>query len=168
MKYFMNEKYINSCMSDKQGKPAAPACDWNSPVGLKADNNKDRIHRHTGNFKWKGVKVEKYKHPDCGWASVSRNVIIGSRGESARFHLRYFEIAPGGYSSLEKHRHEHVVVCIRGKGTVLIGPKSHSIGYLDTVYIAPGTIHQLRNPYSEPFGFFCIVNAKRDRPKTIR
>jgi ribulose-bisphosphate carboxylase large chain len=40
--------------------------------------------------------------------------------------------------------------------------------YLDTLYIAPEVPHQLTNPYKEPFGFFCIVNAKRDRPKLLK
>lgn len=149
-------------------QPEPPTCDWRAPANANKAENRDGIRRHTGNFKWKGVKVEKYKRQDGGWAAISRNVLIGSRGESAKFHLRYFEIAPGGYSSLERHRHEHVVVCIRGKGKVVIGKKSHSIGYLDTAYIAPDTVHQLRNPYEEPFGFFCIVNAVRDKPKTVK
>jgi ribulose-bisphosphate carboxylase large chain len=42
--------------------------------------------------------------------------LSGKRGESQRFHVRYFEIAPGGYSTLEKHEHEHVVIPIRGRG----------------------------------------------------
>jgi hypothetical protein len=40
--------------------------------------------------------------------------------------------------------------------------------FLDTLYIAPEAPHQLSNPFREPFGFFCIVNAKRDKPKMIK
>ncbi len=150
----------------------APSCDWRAPSKEMPGENKDRIFKYKGNFRWSGVKTEKYKQKDGGqgnknWSAIARNVLIGNHGETSKFHLRYFEIAPSGYSSLERHRHEHVVVCIRGKGKVLIGEKSHTIGYLDTVYIAPNTVHQLTNPYNEPFGFFCIVNAKRDKPKTV-
>ena len=130
--------------------------------------NKDRIYRHRGNCRWTGVATDKYKQVDGGWYSISRRVLVGKRGESAKFHLRYFEIAPGGHSSLERHKHEHVVICIRGKGRVKLGGKSHVIANLDTVYISPDTAHQLLNPYKEPFGFFCIVDAKRDRPKPVR
>jgi ribulose-bisphosphate carboxylase large chain len=145
----------------------APSCDWNAPAKTKKTENKDRIFRHKGGFRWSGVKTEKYKQKDGNWSAIVRNVLIGNRGETAKFHLRYFEIESGGYSSLERHRHEHVVVCIRGKGKVIIGKRSHSIAYLDTVYIAPDTVHQLQNPYDEPFGFFCIVNAKRDKPRSF-
>lgn len=143
------------------------SCDWASPTKEKQSVNKSTIYRHKGNFRWVGIKTEKYKQKNGGWASIIRNVLIGNNSETARFHLRYFEIQPNGYSSLEKHRHEHVVICIRGKGNITIGQKTHTVKYLDTVYIAPNTVHQLRNPYNEPFGFFCIVNAKRDKPKPI-
>jgi quercetin dioxygenase-like cupin family protein len=144
-------------------------CDWRHPEQGKAGGVKtDTIYRHKGGCRWVGVSIERYKQQDGGWSSITRNVLIGKSGESSAFHLRYFEIAPKGFSSREKHRHEHVVVCIRGKGRVLIGDRSHTIKHLDTVYLAPNTVHQLSNPYEEPFGFFCIVNAKRDKPKLVK
>lgn len=156
-------------MAKKTDKKApALSCDWKSSSSEKAGVNKNRVLRHKGNFSWSGTRTEKYKHYTSeGWSAIARKVLIGSHSESSKFHLRYFEIAPNGYSSLEKHRHEHVVICIRGKGKVLIGKKSHVLGHLDTVYIAPDTVHQLSNPYDEPFGFFCIVNSKRDKPKPV-
>jgi quercetin dioxygenase-like cupin family protein len=143
-------------------------CDWRDRDHLKkACADADRIYRHKGDCRWSGVRTERYKQLDGGWSAISRNVLIGKSGESAKFHLRYFEIAPEGFSSLEMHRHEHVVICIRGKGRVRIGDRAHTIKHLDTVYLAPNTIHQLNNPYNEPFGFFCIVDARRDKPKLV-
>jgi|WetSurMetagenome_2_1015567.scaffolds.fasta_scaffold01459_6 quercetin dioxygenase-like cupin family protein len=129
--------------------------------------NTDRIHRHKGNCRWTDIPMDKYKLVSGGWHSISRQVLVGKRGESAKFHLRYFEIAPGGCSSLERHRHEHAVICARGKGRVRIGERTYLLKNLDVVYMAPNTAHQLLNPYDEPFGFFCIVNAKRDRPRPV-
>ena len=77
--------------------------------------NKSRLYRHKGGLEWQGIKTEKYKPKGGDWADIVRRVIVGKKGETARFHLRYFEISPGGYSSLEKHKHEHVVIC-EGKG----------------------------------------------------
>lgn len=131
------------------------------------DGNVDRLYKHRGDHTWKGVKTERYKPTGGGWTDIVRRVIIGGRGESAGFHLRYFEISPGGYSSFEKHKHEHVVICIKGKGKALAGKKKHTLQFLDTLYIAPNTPHRLSNPFSEPFGFLCIVNAKRDKPKLL-
>jgi ribulose-bisphosphate carboxylase large chain len=144
-------------------------CDWSPPEqGTVSRVNTDKIYRHKGGCRWGGVSIERYKQQDGGWSAITRNVLIGKSGESATFHLRYFEIAPKGFSSREKHRHEHVVICIRGSGRVLIGDRSYTIKHLDTVYLAPNSVHQLSNPYDEPFGFFCIVKAKRDKPKLVK
>ncbi|TAL25680.1 MAG: cupin domain-containing protein [Nitrospirae bacterium] len=129
--------------------------------------NKSRLYKHKGNLKWQGIKVEKYKQSGKDWSDILRQTLIGDKGETCKFHLRYFEIAPGGCSSFEKHKHEHVVICVRGKGRVTVGTKSHQMNFMDTIYIAPDTPHQLKNPFKKPFGFFCIVNAKRDKPKLL-
>jgi quercetin dioxygenase-like cupin family protein len=154
-------------MPKKKENKDSLACDWKS-VGpdKNARDCTDKIYRHKGDCRWTGVKTERYKKQDGGWSSIARNVLIGNSNENTKFHLRYFEIAPKGYSSRERHQHEHVVICVRGKGRVLIGDRVHTIKNLDTIYLAPETVHQLSNPYDEPFGFFCIVNARRDKPKS--
>ena len=144
-----------------------PYCDLDNLKKTKI-KNKSSFYRHKGNFTWQGIKTEKYKDEGSHWADIVRRVLIGRHNESTKFHLRYFEISPGGYSSFEKHKHEHVVVGIRGKGKVLSGKRHYELNFLDTLYMAPNTPHQLSNPFNEPFGFLCIVNAKRDKPKILK
>ncbi|MCG2720519.1 MAG: cupin domain-containing protein [Thermodesulfovibrionales bacterium] len=154
----------------KKNTVKAFSCDWQKkPVdkGGTKKINKTTLYRFKGDFAWHGVKIEKYKPMGKDWSSLIRQTLIGSHGETAKFHVRYFEIAPGGYSSFETHRHEHVVIGIRGEGVCTVKKKKYSIGFLDTLYIEPSAPHQLTNPFKKPFGFFCIVNAKRDRPKRI-
>lgn len=134
---------------------------------IKREKNKNRFYKYKGNFIWQGIKTERYKPTGKDWADIVRQTLIGNHGESTKFHLRYFEIAPNGFSSFEIHKHEHVVIGIRGEGMCIIGKKKYKIGFLDTLYIQPNAPHQLRNPFRKPFGFLCIVNAKRDRPKLI-
>jgi quercetin dioxygenase-like cupin family protein len=129
--------------------------------------NKTALYRHKGNLRWKGVRDEPYKTEGEEWSNIVRRVLIGSHGESTKFHVRYFEIASGGCSSIERHRHEHVVICVRGEGIVQTGGKRSKMKFMDTLYISPDTVHRLSNPFEAPFGFLCIVNAKRDRPKII-
>jgi quercetin dioxygenase-like cupin family protein len=133
------------------------------------EGNHSKVIRHEGGFSWRGVPIEPYKTTTETWKGVTRRELSGKRGESQRFHLRYFEIAPGGFSSLEKHDHEHVVFPIRGRGIVRFGRFIQEVGFGDVVYIAPGDPHQLRTPddADEPFGFLCIVNAERDRPVPV-
>lgn len=144
-------------------------CEFPSEKKQKTLKNRNRLYRFSPDgFRWNGIKSEAYKNEGDDWQRIIRHNIIGVHGETTRFHLRYFEIAPGGNSSFETHKHEHVVVCIRGKGKVRLNRRTVELNYLDVLYIAPETPHQLLNPFEEPFGFFCIVNARRDRPKPVK
>lgn len=134
-----------------------------------SDGNRlnSKIIRHLGDYRWRGIKKKKYKILYGDWLNISRHVVVGNDSDTPSIHLRYFEIEKNGKSSLEYHRHEHIVVCIRGKGIVQIDKRTYPLKYLDVIYISPKTIHQLRNPFDEPFGFLCIVKAKRDKPKIV-
>jgi len=130
----------------------------------KADIKKSKILRFK-NGVWQRIKSIPYKDKKGNWISIERFPLIKS--DSLKFEVRYFEISPGGCSSLEYHQHAHVVVCLKGKGKVRLGDKHYVLKYLDIVYIAPNEIHQLANPYNEPFGFLCIVDSERDKPVEI-
>ena len=82
--------------------------------------------------------------------------------------MRYFECEPGGWTTLEHHRHEHAVIGLRGVGEIQLGYHVYPIGVGDVGYTAPGDTHQLRNTsVTEPFGFVCVVAADRDRPVEV-
>ena len=124
-----------------------------------------RLHRHLGSFEWSGVQPTSYKATE-DWRDVTRRVFVGESGESADFHVRYFEVAPGGFTTLERHHHEHCVVVLRGQGQVLLDCERLELGFGDVLYVAPEDSHQFRNDGgSGPLGLLCIVNAKRDRPR---
>ncbi|MEW6297006.1 MAG: cupin domain-containing protein [Thermodesulfobacteriota bacterium] len=129
-----------------------------------------RILHFQDDYRWEGVEREAYKsghEAGRAWKDIVRQVLIGKRAEETSFHLRYFEIAPGGYSSLEKHGHAHVVIAVRGHGKVILGEAAHALRQFDTVYVSPWTPHQFQATGTEPFGFFCIVDAQRDRPVSL-
>ncbi|MBA4372427.1 MAG: cupin domain-containing protein [Thermodesulfovibrio sp.] len=161
-----NAKEYNQELHAMKKKKPTSFCEIPSEENPAAAGvNKDAFYRHKGNFSWTGVTDQPYKTAGTEWSDVIRRVLIGAHGETTRFHVRYFEIAPGGRSSLEQHRHEHVVICVRGEGLMLSGKRRRKLKFMDTAYIAPGSVHRLSNPLEEPFGFLCIVNSRRDRPK---
>jgi quercetin dioxygenase-like cupin family protein len=122
----------------------------------------------TAPFRWLGVAPTAYKADAEHHRGVMRTALIGEAGEKMAFHVRYFEIAPGGFSTLEQHEHIHAVVILRGKGEVVLGDVVHELGFGDTVYVAPQEAHQFRNASGEePFGFLCMVDAERDRPVVL-
>lgn len=127
-----------------------------------------QVFRHDGGFGWSGIFPATYKSGEDSWRGVSRRVFVGETGESTDFHVRYFEVEPGGFTTLERHLHEHCVVVIRGHGQAVLGGVPQDLAFGDVVYVAPDDPHQFRNDGgTSPFGFFCIVDAERDPPRPV-
>lgn len=120
-------------------------------------------------FRWEGVSVADYKPDPALFKDVTRQTILGDgpgEGEVSVL-MRYFEVQPGGYSTLERHDHRHIVIVLRGRGTVRLGDRSYEIAPFDAVHVAPQTVHQFRAAGDEPLGFLCIVDRERDRPVPV-
>jgi len=117
-------------------------------------------------FRWDGIALGLYNPDPALFSGVTRQTILGEGpGEAAAGILaRYFEVAAGGYSTLEHHEHRHYVVVLRGGGEVTLGDRVHAIAPYDAVYVAPHTPHQFRATGPEPLGFLCIVDRERDKP----
>lgn len=122
------------------------------------------ILRTEENFRWQGVECLAYKEADAApFKKVSRQILFSDphlQGE-----LRYFEVGPGGYSTLERHAHMHAVMVLRGEGQCLAGDRIHFLKPYDLVTIAPWSWHQFRAGPLQALGFLCLVNASRDRPQ---
>jgi len=117
-------------------------------------------------FRWDGRSAVAYKqNGSLPFKDVTRTELVGQHGEQTAFDVRYFEIAPGGYSSLEKHRHTHVVIGVRGVGVLSSRGEERLIRPFDIGYVPPLAVHQLHNRGDEPFGFLCIVDHDRDQPQ---
>jgi ribulose-bisphosphate carboxylase large chain len=118
--------------------------------------------------RWNGRRSEEYKPADASdFRGISRTELIGRSGANTAFDLRYFEIQSGGYSSFEKHVHEHVIIGVRGAGVLVKDGARFDIRPNDIAYVGPLEPHQLSNEGLEPFGFYCIVDHKRDRPRSV-
>lgn len=114
-------------------------------------------------FGWKGIEPRDYKHGEGDFTDIVRHTLAKGEG----LELRYFELAPGGYSSLEKHAHEHFVVVLRGEGRALVGSEIVTLAPFDALYVPPMTPHRFINEGGGPFGFLCPVDAARDRPQPL-
>lgn len=127
-------------------------------------NNRSKIIKSNG-YQWKGVEKKIYKTYTQNFKDIHRFTLLGDEVPELNFQTRYFEIKPGGYSSLEFHRHPHSVIIIRGGGTVILGNTLESISEYDVVFISPETIHQFHADQNKPLGFICVVDRYRDRPQ---
>jgi quercetin dioxygenase-like cupin family protein len=119
---------------------------------------------HTGDFRWDGRPVLNYKEEGTHFKAICRQVLFPADPKLAA-ELRYFEIQPGGHSTLEKHDHIHSVMIIRGRGQVLVGQEIYTTETYDLIHIPSFTWHQFRAVFDDYFGFLCLVNPDRDRPQ---
>jgi len=126
-------------------------------------NNKSKVIK-ADDYSWDGVERKQYKTDTNNFKEIHRFTLLGEDISELNSETRYFEIQPGGYSSLELHRHPHSVVIIRGSGTLVLENELHDLKLHDVVFIAPETIHQFHADKGEPLGFICIVDRYRDRP----
>jgi quercetin dioxygenase-like cupin family protein len=123
-------------------------------------------------FNWEGIEERAYRFAPgdergMGWKGVVRRTLADPASIPASFELRYFELEPGGYGSLEKHRHIHLVIALRGAGRALVGSEVVDLKPFDALYVPSLAPHRWLNEGDEPFGFLCPVDAERDRPQPL-
>lgn len=123
------------------------------------------LHRaFEAGHRWQCVELKVYKEDGRDlFRDVTRQVLF-SRSDLAG-ELRYFEVAPGGFTTLERHEHVHAVMILRGHGRALVGDLVIDYGPLDLITVPPITWHQFRCSGPEPMGFLCMVDAIRDKPQ---
>ena len=123
------------------------------------------IHRRAhGDYRWDAVAELPYKEDDRAlFRAITRQVLFSDSELAGE--LRYFEVAPGGFSTLERHEHMHAVLILRGRGHCLVGRDVKALETRDLVTVPAMTWHQFRATRGEPLGFLCMVNAQRDKPQ---
>ena len=123
------------------------------------------IHRQSvpenGELRWLDVAVRAYGPENSGANNATRQVLVGSDENSPNFHMRYFAVQPGGHTSLDQHAHEHGVYILHGRARLLLEKNEYELNAGDVVYIAGSVVHQFFASGQEPFGFLCIVPARR-------
>ena len=133
-------------------------------MGTRMAGRDKSIYRKAKDYRWEGVAELPYKEDDRAlFKSITRQVLFADpqlHGE-----LRYFEMVPGGFSTLERHQHMHAVMILRGRGHCLVGEEVRAVETRDLVTVPAMTWHQFRATSGEPLGFLCMVNATRDKPE---
>src|SRR5258708_37661273 len=110
-----------------------------------------KVHRKAQGFRGEGVEVLPYKEDDRAlFKTITRQVLFSDPEQQSE--LRYFEGAPGGFSTLERHEHTHSVLILRGRGHCLVGRDVRALNTNDLVAVPPMTWPQFRATEGEPLG----------------
>ncbi len=88
----------------------------------------------------RGVKVKYLLHESVG---------------AKKLQLRLFTIDVGGYTPLEKHKHEHEVFILHGKALVRGGDTQAVVKEGDVIFIPSWEEHQFKNIGEEKLQFLC-------------
>ena len=94
----------------------------------------------------KGVRVKYLLHKGVG---------------AKRIQLRLFTIDVDGYTSIERHEHEHEVYMLRGRAVVRGGSKEALVTTGHVVFIPSNEEHQFRNVGDEKVEFLCTKETSR-------
>ena len=123
------------------------------------------IHRQdnveNGELRWHDVAVRAYGAENSGADRATRQILIGTDEDSPNFHMRYFAVQPGGHTSLDQHSHEHGVYVLHGSARLRLENSEYELHAGDVVYIPGNEVHQFFASGQEPFGFLCVVPARR-------
>lgn len=115
-------------------------------------------------YDWEGVDTLVYKQDNSPFKDVTRQVLFdGAWDIPCQF--RYFEVKPGGYSTMEHHEHTHMVMIFRGQGQCLLGDRIVDVNVGDMIEIPGNMMHQFRANQGDHLGFLCLVNQTRDKVK---
>jgi quercetin dioxygenase-like cupin family protein len=124
----------------------------------------DVVRKHRGPFAWDGVPTLRYKDDGSApFRDVTRQVLFSDPHMPCE--LRYFEVAAGGHTTLERHVHVHNVMVLRGRGRCIVGNDVHRLDVNDLVTVPPLAWHQFHADPDAPLGFLCMVPTDRDRPQ---
>ena len=122
-----------------------------------------KLVRHFKDFNWDNVDVLAYKEGGP-YKNVTRQILFEGQ-DTLPAQWRYFEVAPGGHSTLERHEHLHNVLILRGCGRCLVNGELHDIGEHDLIHVPSLSWHQFRAADDAPLGFLCLVADQRDKPQ---
>jgi quercetin dioxygenase-like cupin family protein len=123
------------------------------------------IHKFIGKWgeeiHWETTRSRLYQTTTDN--QVSETWMIGKKEGAENFAFRYYQLSPGSKTRDESHPYDHGILVLVGSGEVLLGEETHSISQGDVLHIPPDARHQLFNNSPDPFGFLCVIPAKRDK-----
>lgn len=94
-----------------------------------------------------------------GADKVRMRMLIGPDDGAGVFHMRHFEVAPGGHSPHHSHNYEHEVLILKGRGIVKSEQGDRPCQPGDVVWVPPNEKHQFQSVGDEPLEFICLIPA---------
>ena len=108
------------------------------------------------------LKVASAAVTEDGAHNTTIRWLISKPEGAPNFAMRFFEIAPGGFTPKHTHAWEHEAFILAGEGDVTTaeGPVKFSAG--DAVFVAPEELHQFRNTGTSTMQMLCLIPLPKE------
>ena len=97
-----------------------------------------------------------------GAEKVKMRMLIGPEQGAKNFHMRHFEIAPGGHTPHHQHDYEHEVLVLKGSGYFNCEQGERPFKSGDVAFIPAMERHQVVNTGEGPCEIICLIPATED------
>ena len=100
-----------------------------------------------------------------GAQGARMRMLVGPDQGARNFHMRHFEVRPGGFTPHHKHDFEHEILILKGVGTLKSEQGDRAFQPGDVVWIPANEMHQFQNTGDQPVEFICLIPAPQDCSK---
>jgi quercetin dioxygenase-like cupin family protein len=106
----------------------------------------------SSNIAKRPVEVEGAKDAEIRW-------LISKEDGAENFTMRMFEIKPGGFTPLHKHRHEHEIFVVEGEGVLVYEGKEYQFSRDYVIFVPPNKEHRFKNRGDSILRLLCLIPA---------
>lgn len=97
-----------------------------------------------------------------GATGAKMRMLIGPNDGAGNFHMRQFEVAPGGHTPHHAHDYEHEILILGGQGVAKSADGERTFSTGDVIFVPAGEKHQFVNNGSDPLTFICLIPAPQN------
>ena len=97
-----------------------------------------------------------------GASNVRMRMLVGPAEGAGVFHMRHFEVAPGGHTPHHQHNYEHEILILKGTGVAKSDSGERPFKAGDVIWVPPNEKHQFQNTGDTPAEFICLIPAPED------
>lgn len=94
-----------------------------------------------------------------GAKGARMRMLIGPDDGAGLFHMRHFEVEPGGCTPHHQHNYEHEILVLKGEGIARSATGDRPFKEGDVIFVPPNEIHQFCNTSTATCEFICLIPA---------
>lgn len=107
-------------------------------------------------------KIEQKPVTMEGSSGAKMRMLVGPQDGATNFHMRHFEVEPGGFTPHHQHNYEHEILILKGRGSARSEQGERTFAAGDVIWVPANEMHQFRNTGSTPLEFICLIPAPQD------